>query len=160
MDIRSLANQLLDSFGRMLTVEGLRLGEEDDGCILLFDGDLALRIEYDGDTERLLFSIYLDSLPQERAEPVLRELLAANLYWIATGGATLCLDQATAAILLMQAHRVAELDEARLERTIEDLLAMAERWRERIKAQGAGTVTADRPAADATALAADPPVYG
>jgi hypothetical protein len=160
MDIRLLANQLLDAFGRMLTIDGLKLGEQDDGCVLLFEGDLALRIEYDEPTEQLLFSLYLETLPEERAEPLLRELLAANLYWIGTAGATLCLDSATAAILLVQAHRVSELDDARLERTVENLLKMAERWRERIRAHRTGALTSDPPAPEAPLAAAGPPVYG
>ncbi len=47
MDNRALANELLAAFGRTLTVDGLRLGAEDNSCVLLFDGSFALNIEYD-----------------------------------------------------------------------------------------------------------------
>jgi Tir chaperone protein (CesT) family len=160
MDARSLANQLLDSFGRILTIDGLKLGEQDDGCVLLFDGDLALRIEYDEPSEQLMFSIYLASLPEERPERLLRELLGANLYWIGSGGATMCIDSASDAILLIQAQRVAELDDGRFERLVESLLNMAERWRERIAAHRTGASMANHAGAGSPALQSEPPVYG
>ncbi len=93
--------------------------------------------------ERLVFSIYLDTLPGSPAEPLLRELLHANLYWIGGGGATLCLESETNAILLLYASRVAELHDARFERIVENLLATAEKWRERIAAHRTGAVGRD-----------------
>ena len=159
MDGRFMANELLAVFGRMLTVDGLRLGEEDNSCALLFDGDLALSIEYDEPTERLVFSIYLGQLPEEAAEPLLRELLAANFYWIGAGGATLCLEYTTGAIVLLYASRVVDLDDARFERTVENLLAAAEPWRERIVAHRTGRAYTDG-AAQPAAVPGAPPVYG
>ncbi len=158
MDNRFLANQLLAAFGRTLTVDGLKLGDEDNSCVLLFDGDLALNIEYDVPAERLVFSIYLDRLTNQPSEPLLRELLAANLYWIGGGGATLCLESATGALLMLYASRVTELDDARFERVVENMLDMAERWRERIAAHRTGTVVQGGAAADPSPTVA--PVYG
>jgi hypothetical protein len=161
MDSRFVANELLAEFGKLLTVDGLRLGEEDNSCVLLFDGDLALTIEYDDSQERLVFSVYLQMLPKEPPEGLLRELLAANLYWIGTGGATLCLEGSTGAIILLYASRVAELDGARFERVVENLLAIAERWRERIVEHGTGVVTREDDGATLpSALKEVPPIYG
>ncbi len=162
MDGRYLANQLLAAFGRMLTVEGLKLGDEDNSCVLLFDGELALNIEYDEPAERLVFSIYVDRLPDVNPGPLVRELLAANLYWLGGGGATLCLEGTTDTILLIHANRVAELDDARFERTVENMLDIAERWRKRVAAHRAGTKQGAGAAASAeTAVpSAVQPVYG
>jgi hypothetical protein len=160
MDNRFVANQLLAAFGKMLTVEGLQFGEEDNSCVLLFDDDLTLSIEYDDPAERLVFSIYLDSLSYEPAEPLLRELLAANLYWIGGGGATLCLEGSTGAILLLYASRIAELDDARFERIVENLLDTAERWRERIAAHREGSVGQHGAGKACAAPPAGPPLYG
>ena len=161
MDGRFVANELLAAFGRMLTVDGLRLGEEDNSCVLLFDGNLALTIEYDESMERLVFSVYLEQLPGESAERLLRELLAANFYWIGAGGATLCLEDTTGAIILLYASRIPELDDARFERIVENLLATAERWRERIIAHRTGTAAGDDGTAQSPAKLPEVPlIYG
>jgi hypothetical protein len=160
MDNRLLANELLAAFGRTLTVEGLKLGEADHSCVLLFDGDLALNIEYDDPAGRLVFSIYLDTLTQDAPKALLRELLAANCYWIDTGGATLCLEEPTGAILLMYASQVTELDEPRLERIVENLLGLAERWRERIAAHADGAQPQPGGAAEAPLPQAGQHLYG
>ena len=47
MDKRAMADQAVAEFGNTLTVEGLRLGSEDNSCVLVFDGDLLLNIEFD-----------------------------------------------------------------------------------------------------------------
>jgi len=160
MDGRFVANELLAALGRMLTVDGLRLGEEDNSCVLLFDGNLALTIEYDESAERVVFSIYLEQLPGEVTEPLLRELLAANFYWIGASGGTLCLDCTTGAILLLYGSPIVGLDDTRFERIIENLLDTAEQWRDRIIAHRKGmAATADGPAQPA-ALPEVPPIYG
>lgn len=159
MDGRFVANELLAAFGKVLTVDGLRLGEVDNSCVLLFDGDLALTIEYDEPTERVVFSIYLEQLPRETADQLLRELLAGNFYWIGTHGATLCIEGTTGSILLLFARRVAELDDARFERIVENMLDTAEQWRERIVAHRTGAAAREESAAPA-ALPDGRPIYG
>ena len=134
MDKRALADQAVAEFGNLLTVEGLRLGAEDNSCVLVFDGDLLLNIEFDEASERLVFSLYLDELPRERAEPLLREMMGANLYWHRTGGATLCLEENTRGVMLVYASSVLELDGGAFENIVENLLDQAEAWRKRIAA--------------------------
>ncbi|MEJ0035234.1 MAG: type III secretion system chaperone [Gammaproteobacteria bacterium] len=160
MNNRDLANELLAALGRTLTVEGLRLGAEDNSCVLLFDANLTLNIEYDEPGERLVFSIYLDTLPTGPCEPLLRELLAANLYWIGAAGATLCLESPNGAILLVYASRLTELGEDRLERTVDNLLTTAEKWRERIAAHRNGTVASAGQPSNPSPKPDDSRVYG
>lgn len=132
MDKRAMADQAVAQFGNLLTVEGLRLGAEDNSCVLVFDGDLLLNIEFDEASERLVFSIYLDELPRDNAAPLLRELLGANLYWHRTRGATLCLEENTDGLLLVHASSVLELDNGAFETLVENLLDQAEYWRRRV----------------------------
>lgn len=159
MDHRFLANQLLAAFGKTLTLEGLALGE-DDTCVLLFDDDLALTIELDEPGARFVFSIYLDRLPAEGAEPLLRELLAANLYWLGTEGATVGLQASTASLMLMHASAVASLDDASFERLLDALLKTAERLRARIAAHRAGRASNDDAAPAASGGSDIQPIYG
>jgi hypothetical protein len=159
MDHRFLANQLLATFGKTLTLDGLAFGE-DDTCVLLFDDDLAVTIEFDEPEARLVFSIFLDELPEEGSEPLLRELLAANLYWLGTGGATVGLQSSTRALMLVQASPVTALDDSSFERLLEALLKVAEKLRERIAAHRSDRASlADEPSASAVAPDVRP-IYG
>ena len=133
MDRLSMARQLVADFGKTLTVSGLTLDAKTNSCVLAFDGELLLNIEYDVPVERMVFSIYLDELPGEGAEPLLRELMGANLYWHRTRGATLCLEEGTQGVILVYSRSVAELDSAGFEVAVENLLNQAEKWRKRIQ---------------------------
>ncbi|HSV45531.1 MAG TPA: type III secretion system chaperone [Ramlibacter sp.] len=134
MDKRTLANDLISSLGNTLTVRDLRLDESTASCVLVFDGDLVLNIAYDEPTGQLVLSAYLDELPAEGAEPILRELLAANLYWHRTRGATLALEEGTNGIVLAYRASVTELDAASFEACVENFVKQAERWHGRIVA--------------------------
>lgn len=132
MDKRALASQLLANLGATLTVGPLALDEATQSCVLVFDGDLILNIEYDDTQSRLVLSCYLEELPRSGAEPLLRELLAANLYWHRTQGATLGLEEGTGGVILTYGHGVSELDGPGFEAAVENFMNQAERWRRRI----------------------------
>jgi hypothetical protein len=63
---------------------------------------------------------------------VLRELLAANLYWHRTAGATLCLEEGTGGVILVYGHSVADLDAERFEAVVQNFANQAERWTRRL----------------------------
>ena len=158
MDKRALADQLLAELGDTLTLRELKLDEATQSCILLFEGDLVLNIEFDDASGRLLFSSYLGELPEENAEPLLRELMAANLYWHRTGGATLGLEEDTGGVILSQAHEVGELDRPGFEKVVETFVNQAEKWSARIASQ---EPVADGHAAPAAqAVNASPMIFG
>lgn len=140
MDKRNLAEKLIKNFGAMLTLPELTLDEKSNSCVLLFDGDIVLNIEFDEATGQLILSVYLDELPVGHAEPLLRELMVANLYWHRTDGATLGLEEATNGIILAQARGVTELDDASFEKMVEAFVNQAERWKKRIAGAKAGDV--------------------
>lgn len=136
MDPKALARQLLDGFGKTLTVGALSLDERTNSCVLLFDEQLVINIEFDEQTQRLVLSSYLHELPATGAEPLLRELLAANLYWHRTNGATLCLEEGTGGVLLIYAHGVAGLDLPGFETVMQNFANQAERWTRRLAQAG------------------------
>lgn len=156
MDKRDLASRLLTSLGNTLTVGPLALDPTTQSCVLVFDDDLILNIEYDPGTERLILSCYLDELPAQDAEPLLRELLAANLYWHRTRGATLCLEEGTGGVILTYPCSVTELDSHAFETVVENFANQAERWTRRI-----GQAKQAAPAFAAAALPEStiPPTY-
>jgi len=79
-----------------------------------------------------VLSSYLHELPATGAEPLLRELLAANLYWHRTNGATLCLEEGTGGVILVYAHSVSDLDASGFETVMQNFATQAERWTRRL----------------------------
>lgn len=134
MDKRQLADKLIANFGKVLTLPDLKLDDKSNSCVLLFDGDIVLNIEFDDATAQLILSVYLDQLPEVKAETLLRELMVANLYWHRTDGATLGLEEATQGLILAQARSVADLDDASFEKLVETFVNQSERWKKRIAA--------------------------
>jgi hypothetical protein len=132
MDKRNLAEKLIANFGTLLTLPELTLDAATNSCVLLFDGDIVLNIEFDEPTGQLILSAYLDELSQDSPESMLRELMVANLYWHRTDGATLGLEDATNGVILAQARAVTELDDPTFEKLVENFVNQAERWKKRI----------------------------
>ena len=139
MDKRNLALKLISNFGVLLTLPQLTLDEKSNSCVLLFDGDIVLNIEFDDPTGQIILSVYLDELPAEGAEPLLRELMIANLYWHRTDGATLGLEDATNGVIMAQSRTVTDLDDASFEKMVETFVNQAERWKKRIAAVKSGS---------------------
>jgi hypothetical protein len=132
MDKKTIARELVQGFGKTLTLEALTLDERTNSCVLIFDGSLVINIEYDEQTQRLVLSSYLRELPTDNCEPLLRELLAANLYWHRTQGATLCLEEGTGGIILVYGHSVSDLDGPGFETVMQNFANQAERWTRRL----------------------------
>jgi hypothetical protein len=118
-----LTDQLRDTLAMILIAEETRLD-------VLFDGDLALRVEYDAAAERLVCSIPLDRRKSEAEESLLRGLLNEN-SWIGGAGATLSLTSAPGTSLALYASGITGLNDPRFERLADHLLAMTDTWRER-----------------------------
>jgi len=153
MDKRALADRLLAGLGQTLTVDRLAL-DDTGSCVLVFDADLIVNVEYEDPLGRLVLSCYLDELPHEGAEPLLRELLAANLYWHRTRGATLCLEEGTGGVILVYGHAVSALDGPSFETVVENFVNQAEHWRARIAAARQQGPEACAPAAPSPAAPA------
>ncbi len=149
MDKRHLADKLISNFGTLLTLPDLKLDDKSSSCVLLFDGDIVLNIEFDEASGQMILSVYLDELPAENAEPMLRELMVANLYWHRTDGATLGLEEATGGIILAQARSVGELDDASFEKFVETFVNQSERWKKRLAAARTGHPAQDTRPPDA-----------
>lgn len=143
MDKRSLALKLITNFGSVLTLPELTLDAKSNSCVLLFDGDIVLNVEFDEASGQMILSVYLGELPMTHAESLLRELMVANLYWHRTDGATLGLEEATNGIILAQARNVTELDDASFEKLVETFVNQAERWKKRVAEGSSGGPSMD-----------------
>ncbi len=149
MDKRQLAEKLISNFGSMLTLPELRLDDKSNSCVLLFDGDIVLNIEFDDASGQMILSAYLDELPDSQPEAILRELMVANLYWHRTDGATIGLEESTQGLILAQARSVTDLDDASFEKLVETFVNQSERWKKRVAALKRGEgASANAPAMD------------
>ena len=158
MDKQARARQHLAELGETLNVERLTLEESDTTCVLFFEGDIVLNIEFDDDSGCLVLSSYLGELPEQNAEALLRELLEANLDKHRTAGATLGLEEATGGVILCQAQDVDEIDRLGFEALIEGFVDQAENWSRFIAAGKGEDQGADTTAPNAAPVGSDSPV--
>ena len=142
MDNRTIANKLVVDLGNTLTVPEMALNEQNYAA-LLFDNSILLNIEYDDMQERMLLYIYLGELPPQGAEPLLRQLLAANFFWYRTQGATLSLEEETNGILLSYAHQLQDLDSVTFEDICNNFVLKAEEWKKILSTSIKNIKTAD-----------------
>jgi hypothetical protein len=118
-------DDLLMAFSRDLGTVPLRT-EEDGVCLLVFDQRTDVYLLVDHLSGDLLAWSNLGALPQDGAEPVLRNLMQANLFWSATGGGTLGLVAETDSIVLAMRRPVEALGVEGLQALIESLVERAE----------------------------------
>ncbi len=132
MNYRAIAEQLISSLGKTLNLPQLKLDDVTHSCVLLFDQDIVLNIEFDEAGGQMILSAYLDELADDEPERMLRQLMVANLYWHRTDGATLGLEDASNGIILADRRLLAAIDEAGFERWVEGFVNQTEHWKKRI----------------------------
>lgn len=143
MNHRAVAEELITSLGAVLSLPELKLDDVTQSCVLLFDQDIVLNIEFDADGAQLILSTYLDTLSADEPERMLRELMVANLYWHRTDGATLGLEDGSNGLILADRRPLVALDPASFEKWTEAFVNQAERWKKRLPEIKAGV--ADSP---------------
>ena len=136
------ARTLIDALAEKLALPDLKLDADNNSCLLLFEGDIVLNIEYDEPEARLVLSICVGALPTVGAEGLLRELMGANLYWHRTSGATLGLEEETNSVMLVYSHNVVLLSIDIFENIIENLINQASHWQQRLALSKAAAVAA------------------
>ncbi len=125
---------LLAALGRQVGIAELAL-DEAGCCVLAFD-DVVLHLEADEQSGRLFLYADLGDAPDGLGEAFHRELLAANLMWQGTGGATLSLDPAGRRFVLGHAVPVDRIGEVDFVATVERFVDIAEIWQRRIADAG------------------------
>ncbi len=124
-EARQKLDDLLIAFSRDLGTVPLR-AEEDGVCLLVFDQRTDVYLLVDHRSGDLLAWSNLGALPQQGAEPVLRSLMEANLFWNGTEGGSLGLVRETDSIVLAMRRPVENLGVEGLRALIETLVERAE----------------------------------
>ena len=124
-EARAKLDELLKKFGAATGATGL--ATEDNGvCVLVFDGHTKLYLLVDHTSENLVVWSNLANLPAGRAEPTLRALMRANLFWSGTQGATLGLMPDSDNVVLAIRRPIDGVDVEGLRDLIELMLERAE----------------------------------
>ena len=124
------ADHLLAALGRQVGIA--QLGLDDAGCCALSFDTTVVNFELDEETHRLFLYADVGDAPRQLGEALYRDLLAANLLWRGTGGATLSLDEGRRRFVLAHAIPVERISEADFVETVERFVDIAETWGRRI----------------------------
>lgn len=138
------AASLITALGIDVGLPELRLDGE-GRCVLDFD---ATRVTFEADeaTEALFLYATLGLLPADAPVATMERLLAANLFWRGTGGATLGFDPASRRIVLAQSLPASRISEVAFKATVERFVTTAELWSASLtKAEADGGADVARP---------------
>lgn len=124
------ADHLLAALGRLVGIP--QLGLDDAGCCALSFDTTVVNFEADEEAHRLFLYADVGDAPERLSEALYRDLLAANLLWRGTGGATLSLDERRRRFVLAHAVPVERISEADFVETVERFADIAETWAKRV----------------------------
>ena len=121
---------LLEGLGRSFGLPGLK-ADDKGGCLLMFD-DALVTLQQDPAGQHLTMHTEVGRLAADASKERLEALLAANLFWARTGGATLALLPANRALLLARRLELERLSLADFEASLGEFLKAADAWREQL----------------------------
>lgn len=133
------ARELLVGLAEQLGLETL-LSDEEDMALLEFDNAPAINLVL-GEDGSITLTAYLGEAPEGNLE-LAEELLASNLNWRDTDGATLSMERHSRGVFLARRWAVAEfVDSQGLSEALEQFTVLARHWTEifpQLSAAGAG----------------------
>ena len=135
MSMASFA-ELLKSFGKSI---GLADAAPDgDGyCAMSFD-DLVVHFQYDADADELTIFSQIGEVDEDRTEGIYGMLLAANLFWQGSKGATISADPDTRHVFVADRRPVGALNGAAFQGWLGKFIDTAEHWRKRLQSVNEG----------------------
>lgn len=120
-------NELLKAFGAKIGLPELS-AEEDGVCRLSIDG-MIVDIKVTDDARNLMLFGEIASVPEERGDELLRQVLRGNFLFSATDGATLSLDGDSRKLCLQQHEALSLLDGESLYALIASFVNTIENWK-------------------------------
>ena len=135
---------LLKGLGRSFGLPDLQ-PDEDGCCILMFD-EIVVTLQLDATGKHVTIHTQIGTLPPDASAGRLESLLAANLFWTHTAGATLALLPGNRAVVLARRCVLEALEQPQFEHDLAGFLDAAERWREELQKPEAVPANPDVPA--------------
>lgn len=143
----------MNSFSLVLAELGNELGlpelalDAQGGCMLAFDS-VVVNFELIGDGQLLLIHTCLGQAPDQPSANFYAQLLEANHFFAATGGATIGLHSASRSIDLAMVREIQSLDYPSFTHALEGFVHVAEYWCKQISAptkqDGTDTASTDK----------------
>lgn len=127
---------LIAELGRTLGMADMAAGE--DGYVGLMIDDHEIHIQHEPEDDEVILFARLPEADPDRRDAIYAMLLAANVFWQGTGGATLSSDFDTGHVFLADRRGRASLDVELLSTWVEQFANVAAHWRERIEAANDG----------------------
>lgn len=133
---------LIGELGQSLGAPDMSAGE--DGYVGLKIDDFDVHVQYDAEDDAVVLFARLPEVDPDRQAAIYGMLLAANLFWQGTRGATFSADFDTGRVFLADRRQRAALDVASLSTWVEGFVDVAAHWQERIaSANDGGPLRAD-----------------
>jgi hypothetical protein len=124
----------MQAFQELLTSLGQSIGlpelapDEGGYCALSFD-DLMVHLQHDPEQDELLVFARLGEIDDDEPAQLYARMLAANLFWQGTGGATLGLQPEDGMVFLCRKTPLRALDDAAFQQLLEQFVNTADSWR-------------------------------
>ena len=127
---------LIAELGQSLGAPDLSAG--DDGYVGLKIDEIDIHIQYEAEGDAVVLFARLQEIEPDRRDAIYSMLLAANLFWSGTQGATFSADFNTGRVFLADRRPRAALDPEALTGWIERFADVAGHWHGRIDAASEG----------------------
>ncbi|MBS0643373.1 MAG: type III secretion system chaperone [Acetobacteraceae bacterium] len=110
------------------------LAPDDDGyCCLKIGEQITVSMQYESEEQNLVLFARLCAIDPVFREEAYEMLLAGNLFWAQTGGATLAVEPAGGEVMLQAKESTAALDLPRFNRMLQSFVDTGEAWIARLK---------------------------
>lgn len=132
MNHDEIFRNLLTDYGAAIELPGLE-ATRDGFCALTVDDDKTIQFQLDSETGMLAFVIELGTVDPEFRTKTATFMLAANVMWMGTGGATLGMDF-EGRVMLCYSESVLHMNLERFSKITDGLINVAEDWEENLVA--------------------------
>ena len=128
---RQSVDKLILGLGSALDIGGLSL-DDDALCLLEIDGGNFVEIEYREDTEKVVLTSEIGTIPDALQAAWFPRLLEANAFWVGTGGATLGVHQVTGKLIQCYQEPVRGMAIERFVGFFDAFVQSVQQWQQRI----------------------------
>lgn len=133
----------LEDYQKIIAAFGQSIGlqdaapDEEGYCAMSFD-DLVVHLQYTADDDQLTLYTRLGEVDEDRVEGIYGMLLAANMFWQGTQGATLSVEPDLRIVFLADKQTVGSLSDSSFSEWLALYVRVAEYWQQRLKTANEG----------------------
>lgn len=114
------------------------MAADDEGYIAISFDDRPFHLQYDTEEDNVVAFVKLGEVEVDRLVEIYSMLLAANLFWQGTNGATFSVEQDTGTVFLADRRPSATLDAGRLNDWLEGFINITEYWNKKLELANSG----------------------